>query len=95
MNDGSRLHLARYISLGHSECSSTCDRAERRCGCPGGRPHTVACEPLREAMTRSGRLSIRQAMLDVYGVPTLYDEYIAMAKTGNECQLSAYMLLLR
>ena len=22
-SDGSRLHLARYISLGHSECSST------------------------------------------------------------------------
>ena len=32
-------------------------------------------------------------MLDVC-VPTSYYEYIAMVKTGNECQLSAYMLLL-
>ena len=27
-------------------------------------------------------------------VPTSYDEYIAMVKTGNECQLSASMLVL-
>ena len=33
-------------------------------------------------------------MLDVCCVPTSYDEYIAMVKTGNECQVSAYMLLL-
>ena len=33
-------------------------------------------------------------MLDVCCVPTSYDENIAMVKTGNECQLSAYMLLL-
>ena len=33
-------------------------------------------------------------MLDVCCVPTSYDEYIAIAKIGNECQLSAYMLLL-
>ena len=28
---------------------------------PGGRPHAVVREPLRDAMRRSGRLSIRQA----------------------------------
>ena len=33
-------------------------------------------------------------MLDVYCVPTSYGECIAMAKTGNECQLLAFMLLL-
>ena len=33
-------------------------------------------------------------MLDVCCVLTTYDEYIAMAKTGNECQLSACLLLL-
>ena len=33
-------------------------------------------------------------MLDVCCVLTSYDEYIAMVKTGNECQPSAYMLLL-
>ena len=33
-------------------------------------------------------------MLDVCCVPASYDEHIAMVKTGNECQLSAYMLLL-
>ena len=33
-------------------------------------------------------------MLDVCCVLTSYDEYIAMVKTGNECQLAAYMLLL-
>ena len=32
-------------------------------------------------------------MLDVCCVPTSYDEYILMVKTGNECQLSAYILL--
>ena len=38
--------------------------------------------------------SCGKTMLFVYCVPTLYDEYIAMVKTGNECQLSAYMLFL-
>ena len=33
-------------------------------------------------------------MLDVCCVPTSYDEYIAVVKTGNECQPSAYILLL-
>ena len=33
-------------------------------------------------------------MHDVCCVPTSYDECIAMVKTGNECQLSAYMLLV-
>ena len=33
-------------------------------------------------------------MLDVCSVPTSYDEYIATVKTGNDCQLSAYILLL-
>ena len=33
-------------------------------------------------------------MLDVCCVPSSYDEYIATVKTRNECQLSAYMLLL-
>ena len=33
-------------------------------------------------------------MLDVCCVPTSHDEYITIVKTGNECQLSAYMLLL-
>ena len=33
-------------------------------------------------------------MLDVCCVPTSYDEYIAIVKTGNECQLLAYMSLL-
>ena len=28
-------------------------------------------------------------MIDVFCVPTSYDEYIAMVKTGNERQLSA------
>ena len=32
-------------------------------------------------------------MLHVCCVRTSYDEYIAMVKTRNECQLSAYMLL--
>ena len=46
------------LTLGHSACSTrTCDRAEQCCGCPGGRPFSVAREPLREAMRRSGRLS--------------------------------------
>ena len=30
-------------------------------------------------------------MLDVCCDPTLYDEYIAMVKAGNECQLTYYM----
>ena len=33
-------------------------------------------------------------MLGVCCVLTSYDEYIAMVQTGNECQLSAYILLL-
>ena len=33
-------------------------------------------------------------MLDVCCVPMSYDQYLAMVKTGNECQVSAYMLLL-
>ena len=32
-------------------------------------------------------------MLDVCCVPTSYDKYVALVKTGNACQLSAYMLL--
>ena len=32
-------------------------------------------------------------MLDVCCDPTLYDEYIAMVETGNECQLTVYMSL--
>ena len=34
-------------------------------------------------------------MLDVCCVPASSDEYIAMVKTGNDCQRSAYMLLAR
>ena len=30
-------------------------------------------------------------MLDVCCDPTWYNEYIAMVKTGNECQLTDYM----
>ena len=37
---------------------------------------------------RSGKI-----MFDDCCVPTSYDEYIAMVKTGNEGQLSAYMML--
>ena len=33
-------------------------------------------------------------MFDVCCIPTSCDEYIAMVKTGNECQLSAHMLFL-
>ena len=33
-------------------------------------------------------------MFDVCCVPSTYDEYIAMVKTRNECQLSVNMLLL-
>ena len=33
-------------------------------------------------------------MLDVCCVHTSYVEYIAMVKTRNECQLSAYMLFV-
>ena len=33
-------------------------------------------------------------MLDVCCVPTSYDEYIAIVTTGNECQLSDYMLFV-
>ena len=33
-------------------------------------------------------------MLDAHCVPTSPDENIAIVKTGNECQLSAYMVLL-
>ena len=32
-------------------------------------------------------------VLDACCVPTSFDEYIAMVKTGNECQLSAYYFL--
>ena len=39
-------------------------------------------------------LRSQKNMLDVCFVPTSYDEYIAMVKTGNECQFSALMLLL-
>ena len=45
----SRLHLARSIFLDHS-----CNNAEQCCGCLGGRPQTVAREPLWDAMMRSG-----------------------------------------
>ena len=30
-------------------------------------------------------------MLDVSCVPTSYDEYVAMVKTGNECHLLVHM----
>ena len=30
-------------------------------------------------------------MLDVYCDPTLYNEYMAMVATGNECQHTHYM----
>ena len=33
-------------------------------------------------------------MLDVCCVHTSHDEYIAMVKTGNECQLSAYKMFV-
>ena len=42
-------------------------------------------------MSRGG---CRKNMLDVCCVPKSYDEYVAMIRTANECQLSAYMLLL-
>ena len=112
-NDGSRLHLARCIFLEHSECSNTWDNAEQCRGRLGGRPRTVAREPLREAIMRSGRVSkavagrndearhdlggseqLGKSMLDVCCVLTSYDVYIAMVKTGNEGQLSAFKFLL-
>ena len=34
-------------------------------------------------------------MLDVCCVPTSYDEHTGMVKTGDECQVSAYMLLCK
>ena len=39
-------------------------------------------------------LSCEKNILDVGRVHTSYDEYIAMVKTGNECQLSTYMLFV-
>ena len=38
---------------------------------------------------------LREKMLDVWCDPTLYDEYIATVKAGNECQLTAHMSLHR
>ena len=46
-----------------------------------------------KSMSRGGGCG--KNMLDVCCVPTSYDEYIAMVKTGNECQLSACMLFSR
>ena len=51
------MAFGQYISLGRSECSSVCERAEQCCGCAGGRPHYLAREPWRDATRRSGRLS--------------------------------------
>ena len=51
------MSFGQNISLGRSECSSVSGRAEQCCGCFGGRPHSIARVPLRDATRRSGRLS--------------------------------------
>ena len=61
MND--ELERRESIALGplHLSWGLRVFKYMRQSGCPGGRLHNVAREPLREAMRRSGRLSIRQA----------------------------------
>ena len=58
-NDGSRLHVVQNISLGALGVFKYMRQSGG--GCPCGLSHTLAREPLRDAVRRSGRLSIRQA----------------------------------